>query len=101
MEQIRFGLSKIIIGSLLSLFFTFIPPVVLTKFQPAFANPGGISSAPLLWLDATDIDSDTATSNPADSATVSRWEDRSPYGNDATVLAGQGTPTYSATSGIQ
>jgi uncharacterized repeat protein (TIGR02543 family) len=100
MEKIRFGLSKLLIGSLLSLIFTFIPPVVITKFQPAFANPGGISSAPLLWLDATDIDSDTATSNPADSATVSRWEDRSPYGNDATVLAGQNTPTYSATSGI-
>ena len=100
MEKIKHRLSKLIICSLLSVFFTVIPPVVLTKFQPAFANPGGISSAPLLWLDATDIDSNTATNNPADSATVSTWSDRSPYGNNATVLAGQGTPTYSATSGI-
>lgn len=100
MEKIEHRLSKIIICSLLSVFFTVIPPVVLTKFQPAFANPGGISSAPLLWLDATDIDSNTATNNPADSATVSTWSDKSPYGNNATVLAGQGTPTYSATSGI-
>jgi hypothetical protein len=68
--------------------------------QDANANPGGISTSPLLWLDATDIDSNTATANPADSATVSTWTDKSPNGNNASVLSGQGTPTYSATSGI-
>lgn len=83
-----------------SAFFTLLPPALVTNLQFAFANPGGISTAPLLWLDATDIDSNTATANPADSATVSTWSDRSPNGNNATVLTGQGAPIYSATSGI-
>jgi uncharacterized repeat protein (TIGR02543 family) len=100
MKKMESRLSKLIICSLFSAFFTVIPPVVITKFQPAFANPGGISSAPLLWLDATDIDSNTATSNPANNATIPTWTDRSPNGNNASVLSGQGTPTYSATSGI-
>ena len=75
MKKMESRLSKLIICSLFSAFFTVIPPVVITKFQPAFANPGGISSAPLLWLDATDIDSNTATSNPATNATIPTWVD--------------------------
>ena len=83
---------------MISTILTFVGPI--SNMQVATANPGGISTSPLLWLDATDIDSNTATANPADSATVSTWTDKSPNGNNASVLPGQGTPTYSATSGI-
>ena len=91
-------ISKFCIGILLSTLFSVVAPVSIT--QVAYANPGGISSTPLLWLDATDIDSNTSTANPAESATVSTWTDKSGNGNNASVLSGQGTPTYSATSGI-
>ena len=99
-EILKLRLTQLLVCSLISAFFTVSPSILVPKFQPAFANPGGISSSPLLWLDATDIDSNTATVNPADSATVTTWSDRSPNGNNATVLSGQGAPTYSATSGI-
>ena len=69
LEKIKLKISHVIICSLFSAFFTFLPPALVTNLQFAFANPGGISTAPLLWLDATDIDSNTATANPADSAT--------------------------------
>ena len=92
------NISKFCIGALVSTILTFVGPI--SNMQVATANPGGTTTSPLLWLDATDIDSNTATANPSDSATVSTWTDKSSNSNNASVLAGQGTPTYSANSGI-
>lgn len=91
-------LAKLTLIALISTFFSIIGPIV--QQNTASANPGGISSTPLVWLDATDIDSNTATANPAESSTVTTWSDKSSNGNNATVLSGKNAPTYSGTSGI-
>ena len=64
-------------------------------------GPGDVNTGLLLWLDAADPDNDgNANNNPTNGSGVTTWTDKSGNGNDATILSGQGTPTYRTSSPI-
>jgi hypothetical protein len=61
----------------------------------AAANPGGITTAPKLWLDATaGVYKDAGTTLAADGETIQQWNDQSGQGNHAAQATAGQRPTY-------
>lgn len=89
--------SRLLVSVLL---FSLLSPLIATQ-QAMAAGPADIDRGLLLWLDASDVDNDQNTSNPANGTAVRIWRDKSGNGNDAVAdLANQETPTMRTSSRI-
>ncbi len=64
-------------------------PVVMRPAAPSAVGPAGVSAGVVLWLDGSNVNNTSPSTNPANNTLITTWKDVSGNGNDATVLGGQ------------
>ncbi|MBS1780220.1 MAG: T9SS type A sorting domain-containing protein [Bacteroidetes bacterium] len=67
-----------------------------TRIDAQIAGPAGVNSGIVLWLDGSNVNNTTPSTNPSNGSSLSTWKDVSGNGNDATVFSGQNTPTVNS-----